>query len=80
MDHGGKKPRLQLPNLTHNELVKHESSQDEQETSRAIVVAAAAVPEVKIVIEFDKLLLDCPLCCLPVKPPVFQVCAQPSSR
>ncbi|KAM0864953.1 hypothetical protein ACQ4PT_043585 [Festuca glaucescens] len=72
MDHGGKKPRLQLPNLTLNEQVKKESNQDEQEPTKAIVVAAAAAPVVKLVIEFDKPLLDCPLCCLPLKPPVFQ--------
>jgi hypothetical protein len=72
MEHGGKKPRLQLPNLTLNEQVKKESNQDEQEASKAIVLAAAA-PVVKLVIEFDKPLLDCPLCCLPLKPPVLQV-------
>ncbi|CAM0955498.1 unnamed protein product [Alopecurus aequalis] len=74
MDHGGKKPRLQLSNLTLSisEPVKPEPSQDEQETGRAIVVASAAAPVVKLVIEFDKPLLDCPICRLPLKPPVFQ--------
>ncbi|XP_048567387.1 E3 ubiquitin-protein ligase SINA-like 5 [Triticum urartu] len=46
--------------------------EDGETTATVMVAAAAAAPRVEIVVDFDKSLLDCPLCSLPLKPPVFQ--------
>ncbi|XP_037408864.1 E3 ubiquitin-protein ligase siah-1-like [Triticum dicoccoides] len=49
--------------------------EEDGETAATVMVAtaaAAAAPRVEIVVDFDKSLLDCPLCSLPLKPPVFQ--------
>ncbi|VAH70913.1 unnamed protein product [Triticum turgidum subsp. durum] len=72
---GGKKARVESPaadmTLGEDDL----QVKEEEETAAMMVVAAAAnaaAPRVEIVVEFDKSLLDCPLCSLPLKPPVFQ--------
>uniref|UniRef100_A0A453DQ91 SIAH-type domain-containing protein n=1 Tax=Aegilops tauschii subsp. strangulata TaxID=200361 RepID=A0A453DQ91_AEGTS len=75
MARGGKKARVESPaadmTLGEDDL----QVKEEEETGAMVGVAAAnaAAPRVEIVVEFDKSLLDCPLCSLPLKPPVFQV-------
>uniref|UniRef100_R7WGL1 E3 ubiquitin-protein ligase SINA-like protein 1 n=1 Tax=Aegilops tauschii TaxID=37682 RepID=R7WGL1_AEGTA len=74
MARGGKKARVESPaadmTLGEDDL----QVKEEEETGAMVGVAAAnaAAPRVEIVVEFDKSLLDCPLCSLPLKPPVFQ--------
>ncbi|XBI23552.1 hypothetical protein VPH35_048770 [Triticum aestivum] len=47
--------------------------EEDGETAATVMVpAAAAAPRVEIAVDFDKSLLDCPVCSLPLKPPVFQ--------
>jgi E3 ubiquitin-protein ligase SIAH1 len=74
-DQRGKKPKIELPNGRVKQKVGAEETNGGG-GGRAIVAAeagGASRSRVDITINFDITLLQCPVCALPLKPPVFQV-------
>ncbi|KAF7020440.1 hypothetical protein CFC21_033538 [Triticum aestivum] len=73
MGRGGKKPRVESPaaDVTLDDDVQEVKEEDETGAMAVVAAGSAAAPRVEILVEFDKSLLDCPLCSLPLKPPVF---------
>uniref|UniRef100_A0A0D9UW80 RING-type E3 ubiquitin transferase n=1 Tax=Leersia perrieri TaxID=77586 RepID=A0A0D9UW80_9ORYZ len=75
-DAGVKKPRLESPNT--NVRIKQEAVDESVAAGEAATPPAAAAADqarVEVAVRIDAAVLHCPLCFLPLKPPIFQCSA-----
>lgn len=76
-EHSGKKARVEL--LDANVPVKQEAVEEAHggggggEAGTMIAVAAEGPARVEVAVRIDMDVLHCPICFVPLKPPVFQV-------